>query len=730
MKHSALLFLILLISSQCLSQSTNISTFFYNNVKKADHFYDHFAYRNALEIYLHINEKDKSNLYVRERIADCYFRLHDPVSSEMWFNDLIQEENLKTGLKLEYARVLSMNGRYDQSKYWFQQYLMENPKDSMAIEKLQFLNDMKLFSQKEDRFIVSGVNNINTSHSDYGAHYFHKGIVFASSKDEDKMIKHKPADAVHPDESLLNLYYAVPELEGEGKEPQHFHETHLKTAFHEGPMAFYDNYSRGAFTQSNIDNGKGVRDITGQVTLQIYFRRHVAHLGYLQNIRPFEHNYSGFSNAHPTFSEDGKQMYFSSTRNAGYGGSDIYYSEFVDEHWTYPVNVGPHLNTRDDESFPFLINDSTLYFSSNGHGSFGGLDIYVCYKNNGKFSRPVNIGPPANTRFDDFSFTADSTGRVGFLASNRPGGAGLDDIYHFVAKYYALVGTVRELSTEQPIIPNTLITVRNGNGDVIDTVTTNESGMFRLDLPFDQDFIITGEKEGYETLEGLEFSTKGKPFGVDSIMLPLWKHRLYAKGKIYDSETEKPLKDATVFLKNNTNGKIDSMKVGDDGGYSFLTIPNRSYEIIVKKDGYIPGGFKLNTKDIYEGELLNDVVLEPVYLEKDIVSFDYNEWAITADAQKQLSKLLRALRRQPSTTLFVGAHADARGSNEYNLELSEKRADAVVQYMVRHGISRRRIEAVGFGEELILNRCSNGVECPDEEHSRNRRAEIKVQKEE
>ena len=725
MRPLALISILLSFFGVALSQSTNVSTFLYSNVKKADHFYDHFAYRNALEIYLHVNEKDKENIYVREKIADCYFRLHDPISSEIWFDELVRDESLGPELKLEYARVLSMNGRYDLSQHWLKLYLQDNPKDSMAVEKLNFLENLKLFSRKDDRFIISGINNINTSHSEYGAHYFHDGIVFASSRDADRLIKHKPADGVHPDESLLNLFYAVPEMEGNGKEPQHFHEDHLKTAFHEGPMAFYNNYKRGAFTQSNINNAKGVRDITGMVNLQIFFAD-VAHLGYLQNITPFEHNYPEFSNAHPTFSRDGKQMYFSSTRNSGFGESDIYYCEWLDGHWTYPVNVGPQVNTRGDESFPFLANDTTLFFSSNGHGSLGGLDIYVSYSHKGKFSRPVNIGPPANTRFDDFSFCADSTGRIGFLASNRPGGEGLDDIYYFVAKYYALVGTVRQLSTDQPILPNTLITVKNGNGDVIDTVTSNENGMFRLDLPYDQDFIITGIKEGYETLEGLKFSTKGKPFGIDSIMLPLWKYNLYAKGKIYNNETEEPLEGATVILKNITENSVDSVIIGKDGAYSFLALPNKKYEFSVRKNRFIPVSLEVSTKDMMEGELLNDFVLEGIYVMKEVLLYEYNGDNLTNESSAQLEHIYRTLRNNKTSYVFIGAHADSRGSSGYNLGLSKRRAASVVDYLIKRGISKNRMDAIGFGEQLIINRCIDGISCTNEEHGTNRRAEVKI----
>ena len=92
--------LLVLFVNCAVAQSTNVSTFFYSPLKKADIFYNHFAYRNALEIYLHINEKDPTSFYVREQIADCYFKLHNPVEAEKWFRDLSKEENMPTNAKL------------------------------------------------------------------------------------------------------------------------------------------------------------------------------------------------------------------------------------------------------------------------------------------------------------------------------------------------------------------------------------------------------------------------------------------------------------------------------------------------------------------------------------------------------------------------------------------------------------------------------------------------------
>ena len=135
----------------------------------------------------------------------------------------------------------------------------------------------------------------------------------------------------------------------------------------------------------------------------------------------------------------------------------------------------------------------------------------------------------------------------------------------------------------------------------------------------------------------------------------------------------------------------------------------------------------MNTYSISKGVITNDFLLEEEYIEKDIVYFDYNKHDLRPDATPSLRQILDILKRYPDDWLKIGAHADARGTRDYNQELSEKRAQSVVDYFVARGISRDKIIARGFGEGLIINRCTDGVNCREEDHSKNRRAEILVE---
>lgn len=719
---------LLVITLQCAAQSTNISTFFRNNADKGDYFFDRMAYRNALEIYQQRFNHDPENYRVRERIAICYVKLHDPVSAELWYRALSREPEFQAQTMFEFAEVLSMNGKYDESKHWFEEYLKVKPGDRVAMEKVDFLNNMDKYGVT-DRFVMSLMDfdpEFENVYSAFGAHFFHKGVVFASTRDMDFLIKHQPLDALSDGESLLNLYYAEHDAEGQWSKFVPFSPRQLKTPYNDGPIAFYDHYRKGAFTRSVLEKGRPVYDATGKVNTGIYFASIVSS-GALENIVPFRYNSEAYSNGHPAFSSDGRTLYFTSTMPTGLGGGDIYYSTFAEGEWTEPVNLGDVVNTAGDESFPFLANDTTLYFSSTGHGGFGGLDIYVSYKRKGVFTKPLNLGQPMNSGFDDFSFVADSAGRTGYVSSNAEGDRVHDKIFHYVAKFYFLMGEVHELNAGQKRIPGVRISAFNSNGDLIDSARSDSQGNFTLDLPFDQDFHIRGEKEGFETLRDVPFSTRGKPFGIDSLALPMWRKNLFSKGRIFSNETQSILPDAGVVLKNLTDGTVDSLRVDSLGEYGFLVRPGKKYRIEAAKEGYITEGFNLDTKGLVEGDLLNDIVLEEIYMDKEIIFFDYDKTAVKVAAARQVDELVRTLRRYPRATINVGAHADSRGTHPYNMRLSKRRAESVRDYLVSRGIPLSRIKLSWFGEELVLNRCSDGVECPEEEHSKNRRAELKVQ---
>lgn len=714
---SCLLFLMVMTSS---AQSTNISRVFQSNFRKAEEMYSHLAYRNALELYLAVVRKDSMNFVAQQRIADCYYRLGKLADAERWYSSLASRPDVSPQYKYQYAQVLTSRGKYSEAQKWFEEYARVSD-DTRVFSKLEFFKAIDYYFRDSALYIIRN-EPYNSDQSDFAPRYYNNGVVFVSARDRDLFVKHQSTSALNDKETMLNIYFA-PKAAAEERDAVFFN-SDLKSSFHDGPIVFYANNQRAAFSRNNLVNGKPVTH-SGKVNLNLYFGR-LNKNNAIENVEPFPFNNDAFSTAHPWVSEDGNTLFFASNQPGGQGGVDIYASEKINGQWKTPVNLGAAVNTMGDEFYPFLANDSTLYFSSSGHGGLGGLDIYVSRKRNDLWAAPENLGFPLNSTSDDFSLIMDPDGRHGMFSSDRSGGLGYDDIYSFTAKSFSIVGrTVDKLDPSKPV-STVRVTVTDDAGQWTNQVVSNERGYFYLDVPFDRSFRFSGEKPGYDWLDTLNFSTHTRAIGRDTILLKLWDHSLFAKGTIYSNESQEKLSDAVVVIKNLTDNLQDSV-VTTDGSYSFELKPNKKYSISAHRDGFIPREFELNTKGIMTGSLLNDMVLEEEFKEKFVIQFEFDKWDIKPESHASLNEAVRALLRNKKYHLHVGAYADARGTHEYNLELSNKRASEVLKYFEAHGVSATRITAIGFGEELVLNRCSNGVVCHDDEHAKNRRAELKVQ---
>ncbi len=722
-----ILILFSLTLEQSFSQSTNIKTLLLDNKTKADHLFSQKAYRNALVLYQRMNDKNQSSLYAKQQIAECYVKLNDLYSAQTWYQALMKEPNVTDETKFKYAQVLYVTQRYDEAVDVLKS-INKKKIDSMRIERqIHFLKNMEPYKH-DTAFSIREAKAINTPHSDFGATIYRGDVVFASTRDYDLFIKRKSISAPSPEESLTHLYWADFSEDGTYGEVKSFKKGTLKSYHHDGPIAFYDKGQKAAITSNNLLTQKLPKTSAGYTNLKLYLAD-VGTLGTLKNIVPFPYNSDEYSIGHATFTKNGDRIYFSANYPNGYGGSDIYYCDFVNNEWSIMINAGPAINTAGDELYPYLENDSTIFFSSNGHGGFGGLDAFTAKLKHRKFLVVRNIGTPINSSYDDFSVATDSTGRNGFFTSNRSSGTGSDDIYSLKANYIFLEGYTRDIDSLNKVIPGTTIVLKDEQGKIVDSAISNDQGMFELKLPFDKDLILSAEKPGFTAVTDIGLSTKGLPFSIDSLLVPLKKQRtIIAKGKIFSNETQAIIPSATMLFKDLTNGTVDTLKLDDNSEYTLKVLPDHKYRIEATKDGFITNGFDLNTKNISKNELLNDIVIEEKYVDKVVTYFDYDKYDVKAQWKKDLSKVVRTLKKYPETTLHIAAHADARGTSEYNQALSSKRANAVLEYFLSLGIARHRIEAVGFGEELILNRCSDGVTCPEEEHSKNRRAEVKVQR--
>ena len=715
---------ILLLSSlgwnASVAQNTNVIDLFRSDFRQAEIYFHDLAYQNAIELYERELDRNPKNTRAMIQIAECYRLLKNPVEAEYWYDKVYEEKTLPAENAYNFAQVLMWNQKYDEAKIIYRQVKEQNPLDTRVDSKLAFIENMDFYLRDSTLYHVEPAN-INSEALDFGPAYYDQGVVFLSSRDQDLFIKHQ-ASLTNSGESLLDLYYAPMTGDGQYGNPTKFQQK-INSRFHEGPLSFGDN-GKLIFTRNNFYKGKARRSSDGQMKLNLYFAELDTNRN-LSNLAPFPFNNDEYSTAHPHWSDDGTTLYFSSDMPGGRGGADLYVSHYENGAWTTPVNLGDDINTKGDEMFPFHFNDR-LYFSSDGHGGFGGLDIYFATGTNGSYSEVANLGYPANSSADDFSFIMNEDGRRGMFSSDRSG-AREDDIYNYFIRHSIVAGEVIEIDDDYAV-SGAHVSLKDLEGNLIQSTTSDELGRFHLDLPLDTKYFIDVRKEGFTSSHNdLRYASK-RAFDIDSVTIFLSAHDLYAEGTIYGNETQKPLSNARVIL-NNDRGDPDTVITDHTGKYQFILESGFEYLISVSKELFLPTEQLISTKEVTQGVIRNDFIIEEEFLKKGLVLFDFNDDQLKPNFMAEIREILTVLKRNPSAYLIISAHADSRGSKDYNLLLSERRASNVKQFYLQNGISDDRLISRGFGEELIINRCSDAIHCQEEDHSKNRRAELKIETE-
>lgn len=377
---------------------------------------------------------------------------------------------------------------------------------------------------------------------------------------------------------------------------------------------------------------------------------------------PFNGN--NFSTCHPSLSTDGKRLYFASDRAGGKGGMDIWYVELQNGKWSNPKNM-QEVNTAGNEIFPYISEKNTLFFASDGQKGIGGLDIFSFEQN-----KIENMGTPINSSYDDFAYVEKDV-ESGYLSSNRKGGlGGDDDIY--IWKISENID-IEEVKKDKPAIVEENKTEFPKTYKVKLIAIDAKNGQ-----PFNQPLI---------TIAGA--TTSPKPELRNNIELEVYPNAQY-----------------TILVENE--------------GFEPKTISVTGIEMLKSPDYYIP--LLKNNKPIFEGKPLKK---GEVIVVKDIY-YDYDKSNIRSDASIGLIRLADIMLKYPSLEVELSSHTDSRGKAEYNENLSQRRANEAITYLVSRGIDVKRLIAKGYGERQLTNRCADGINCKEEEHQKNRRTEVKI----
>ncbi len=603
------------------------------HIRKGNRSFENLAYSDAIKQYENVYP-ESTNADVAINLADAYYKTSQIAFAEGIYAKLISHGNKTPKIYFEFARTLMANGKYPLAAEYFKKYLQIYPTDPVAKMLLGSCNSISERYRDTSLFVLKPIIKdefVNT----FSIIDYQNGAVFVA----DKEVFSGRKTSAWTGNSYLDLYTMKRDVEGNWLSPELL-QGDINGRFHEGPATFSTDGNSVYFTRSNYTKRKLQVNEENENNLKIFKATLID--GKWKKLEEFPFNSDDYSIGHPSLSDDGKTLYFISDMPGGYGGTDIYKSTFENNTWSKPENLGPIINSKGNEMFPYIHIDNALYFSSDAHNSMGGLDVFITYFNGKTWAQPENLNYPLNSVKDDFGFSLSHDDKTGFVTSSRTNG---DKMYTFdkLPPTFNFFGIAREKGTQIPV-------------------------------------------------EGV-----------------------------------------IVEVTNSKTGEIASIKSDVKGNFKLKLSPNAEYNLYCTKFGCFSKTDKISTVGLkYSEDFYADFEVEPIVIDKPIVLeniyYDFDKWNIREDAAIELNKLVRILKDNPKIDIEMGSHTDSRGSDQYNLVLSEKRAHAAVDYLISCGIEPRRLTYRGYGETVHINQCKNGIECSEDEHQKNRRTEFKVKK--
>jgi len=436
---------------------------------------------------------------------------------------------------------------------------------------------------------------------------------------------------------------------------------------------------------------------------------------------------------HPFVREDGKFLYFVSNMEGGYGGKDIYRISLRDDGgFGLAINMGPQVNSTDDELFPTAIGDSLLLFSVDRYIGFGGLDIYASRLFDENALRPVLLSYPFNSQADDFYLNLKKNTIEGLLSSNRAG-ENNDEIYYFEAfpLRILLEGEVRDESSNK-LLAGTEITVIAGDYEKVN-LHTDSLAFYQLTVPLGNKITVTAEKTGYFPERRVLVIADTTQLIRQDFSLALLTFPAAISGIVRDRESQLPMPKERVTI-NGPGGFALETYTDMLGEYRFDSLkPNNIYTVRVSKAGYFNESRVCRIPETRKPMLLNkqngvdmDFELTAIQEKKEVVInniyYDFDKASLRESSKLELNKLVAMLRETPQVVVQINAHTDTRGSHAYNDKLSNERAASVVNYLVFQGINPARLVSRGFGKTnpVIPNAKT------ENEHQTNRRTTFTV----
>ncbi|MBQ7192707.1 MAG: PD40 domain-containing protein [Paludibacteraceae bacterium] len=630
----------------CLLGSCSIQT----RVKRADKKFAIGEYYDAAEVYRSCYsrltaQKDRPlKAQVAFRQAECYRVLNNPRAITS-YQHAIKYKYPDSIAYLRLAQVQHYQGKYRDAEKNYRIYLQSHPDDYVAMAGVYAAAKAAEWKKQPTRHKVVAVKEFNANRSSNFAPAFigddADAMMFTSNRKQNntggKKVLRRPSPVTG--KQTFSLYTTRRDASGK------WQEIHLPDGLYgeeEEETKQENDSTQNTKSQGSAEmgvccftsDGKTMyftfsRPINGQDQGTKIYRteRTGGEWGEPQEVKLFAD--SSISVGHPAVSAHGDTLYFVSDAPNGQGGKDIWRAEAAEGQWINVVNMGPQINTSGDEMFPAIRKDGRLYFSSNGHPGYGGLDIF-CASPTGQDTAYIisdsvlavrlpqyslmNMGMPLNSIADDFGMTFESSQgkeEKGFFSSNRASKKGEDQIFRF-------------------ILPEMVLAV---------------------------------------------------------------------EGKVTDMDGN-ALSDATLRLIG-TDGTNQKLLIRRDGTYRLKLQPNTQYLMFVTSRGYLNQKYELKTEEkkdsyTYTQNFTLASLNKPVPMNN--VFYEFGKWELTESSSKELLDLVKMLNDNPYITIELSAHTDMVGDSVANRTLSEKRAQACVDFLIKQGIEKERLTPVGYGE--------------------------------
>lgn len=618
--------------------------------KKMKNNFKYGKYEKVIKFYKELLRKQPNNGKANYFVAESYRLSNRIKESEPFYKKAGGAGIDKDSVKLYYAKALQANAKYDEARTVLEEGLNSTENEKLRDRFQKELNGIAYLGklgEKKSYYRVKSLETLNTPFAEYAPAYSNGILYFASSRANARI--YEASGTPYTDLYQVETKGANVELGTLKAIPGNINTVNVNT----GCITFSPDGKLMVFARGNTGKKKGAEDVDLFLSR---FRN-----GAWTDPVPININTPKFWESTPALSPDGRTLYFSSNRPGGYGGLDLYSAQMDSRGRFGKVkNLGPEINTAGDDTFPYMAENSKLYFSSDGHPGYGQLDLFVVNRANGK-TQIENLGQPMNSTGDDFGMYLFKPDR-GFFTSNREDGKGDDDIYTFVnddpnlkVVNYFLQGITYNIrkDSSREILPDTKVSLLDQGGDVMQEFTTGTDGKFLFRVYENENYVLLGEHDGY-IVKRQPYTTIGKSVPLES------------------------LKELV------TNITLDTVLVLDR-----------------------------KAKNVF-------FVLKNIY-------FEYDKADINRESAQELDKLVQILEDNPDIKIEMGSHTDSVASNSYNIDLSQRRAQSTVDYLIRKGIDPKRLTAKGYGEERPIARNTNpdGTDNPVG-RQKNRRTEFRI----